>query len=490
MEKISRIGFLPGTLALWVVGNLRGKDLTRFLLIVAVSLAVAGPARARAEETANAIVRDEQGRQLIPGGFVALESVRYTPDDYRRMVRMGANFQVIRMPLGEIGGWSGVAAKPDALAQFDAMVRMGREAGLRTVFKLVVYGIRPFGNEQWDELWRNTNGRQDALVAAWAKIWTRYRDEPSVFGYDLLNEPQRGLDLDYARTQRERHLPLLRRLSDAMHQINPGKWALYQPLLRKPEDQWAPGKNPVVAIEEAFGRERIIYAPHLYQMDLAVIKPMLDDFEQQAALAKAPLWLGEWGSPTRSTTDGNPAEQARFTKVYQFTANELDTRGIGAIKAWFCGTRSTIPVKGSPNWMTWAIFSDDSPAGRVERTYITDVLARPRPLVVAGRVGRYANDFAARVLELTLTSDPALGATEIFVPADRHYPRGFRVEIGPGLTLALDPGAATLRPVRAATAIDRDQAAQVRWNDGTQHLQIEKWIGAPQRLTVRILPET
>ncbi len=462
---------------------------TRFLLPLAVGLALAVPARARDEKPAKAIVLDEQGRQLIPGGFVALENVRYTPDDYRRMVRMGANFQVIRMPLGAIGGWAGVAAKPDALAQFDAMVRMGREAGLRTVFKLVVYGIQPFGNEQWDALWRNTDGRQDALVAAWTKIWTRYQNEPSVFGYDLLNEPQRGLDPDYARTQRERLLPLLRRLTDAMHRISPVKWALYQPLLRKPEDQWAPGKNPVVAIEETFGRERVIYAPHLYQMDLAVIKPMLDEFEQQAALSKAPLWLGEWGSPTRSTTDGNPAEQARFTKVYQFTANELDTRGIGAIKAWFCGTRSTIPVKGSTNWMTWAIFSDDSPAGRVERTYITDVLARPRPLVVAGRVERYGDDFDARIFELTLASDPALGATEIFVPADRHYARGFRIEIGPGLMLAREPGTATLRTVRAATAADRDQAAQVRWDDGTQHLKIGKWIDAPPRLTVRILPE-
>jgi len=45
---------------------------------------------------------DEQGRQLVVGGFVALENIRYTEDDYRRMVRMGANIQVIRMPVAPL----------------------------------------------------------------------------------------------------------------------------------------------------------------------------------------------------------------------------------------------------------------------------------------------------------------------------------------------------------------------------------------------------
>ena len=39
-------------------------------------------------------IRDEQGREIVPGGYVAITedgkgTIRYTPDDYRRMVRMG-----------------------------------------------------------------------------------------------------------------------------------------------------------------------------------------------------------------------------------------------------------------------------------------------------------------------------------------------------------------------------------------------------------------
>jgi len=458
------------------------------LAVLAVSLLLVTQDWVNADPPSTKPVLDDTGRQLIPGGFVVIESVDYTPEDYLRMVRMGASFQVIRVPLGKVGGWRNTTVDEQYLKRFDTLVRLGKAAGLRTIFKLVVYGIRPFGEEQWDALWRNTGGSQETLAAAWRRIWVRYQDEPSVFGYDLLNEPQRGFDRDYERCQRDYLLPLLRRLTDALHKISPSKWALYQPLLRKPEDQWAPGKNPVVAIREPFGREHIIYAPHLYQMDLSVIGPMLEDFEVQADLSHAPLFLGEWGSPTRATTDGDPAEQARYTKVYQATVNALDARGIGGIKAWFCGARKPIPVRGSTNWMTWAIFSDRSPAGRIERDYITDVIVRPRPLAVAGRLENYGTDFATMRFEMALRPDPTLGATDLFVPADRHYPTGFQLEIGTGLTMALDPGATTLRTVRVNTPADRIQADQVRWDGQRQQLTLEQWKGNPTRVSLKVYP--
>ncbi len=443
----------------------------------------------KAETSLGRIIPDEQGRQLVPGGFVALENVRYTPDDYQRMVRMGANFQVIRMPMKHVGAWPGIDADPEALEQFDAMVRMGKDAGLRTIFKLVVYGIRPFGEDQWNDIWRNNDGTQERILAAWRNIWIRYKDEPSVFGYDLLNEPERGLNEDYEQCQTDDLLPFLRRMTDVMHGISPEKWVLYQPLLRKPEDQWNHGKNPVVAINEPFGRDRIIYAPHLYRMELPLIKAILDDLQRQAEISKAPLLLGEWGAPTRANTDGNPTEEARYTKVYQDTVHEMDTRGIGGIKAWFCGARTPIPVKGSTNWMTWAIFSDKSPAGKVERKYITDVIARPRPLVVAGRLLDYRNDFAVTRFTMTVETDPKTGATEVFVPAERHFPRGFRVEIGEGLILAVGPKASEFRTIRAVTSDDTEQAGLVGWDDKNQRMVVERWVGEPKKVTITVSPE-
>ena len=200
------------------------------------------------------------------------------------------------------------------------------------------------------------------------------------------------------------------------------------------------------------------------------------------------MLLGEWGSPTRATTDGNPVEQARYRKVYQVTVNELDARSIGGIKAWFCGARKPIPVPGSTNWMTWAIFSDKSPAGRVERKYITDVIVRPRPLVVAGRLKQYGYDFTERRFEMIVETNPGLGSTEIFVPAERHYPQGFRAAIGPDLTLVHTPHALKLATERAAGPTHREQARLVSWDDDSQRLSIQKWLGNAQPLTLTILP--
>lgn len=73
-------------------------------------------------------------------------------------------------------------------------------------------------------------------------------------------------------------------------------------------------------------------------------------------------------------------------------------------------------------------------------------------------------------------------------PAERRYPRGFRVEVGPDLTLAHDAGASTLRTVRAADSTAREQARQVRWDDNRQLLLIAQWVGKAQEMTVRVLP--
>ncbi|RME93456.1 MAG: hypothetical protein D6766_08185, partial [Verrucomicrobia bacterium] len=171
-------------------------------------------------------------------------------------------------------------------------------------------------------------------------------------------------------------------------------------------------------------------------MNTNVIPMMLDSLQRQAVLSRAPLLLGEWGPPTRADTDANHREQRRFTEVYRFTANQMDHRGIGGIKPWFCGTRRMVRLPGAKQPVTWAIFSDSSPAGRDERKYLTDVLARPRPLVVAGRLEDFGYDFSTRTFGMKLRTRPALGASEIFVPAERHYPGGTRVAFADGLVLA------------------------------------------------------
>ncbi len=460
-------------------------SISKLLLLVVLALTPLATSAAPAAH----FIPDERGRELVPGGFVAITEdrkgvIRYTPDDYRRMVRMGANFQVIRLSLGRLGGWPGDKGDPDYPAQFDEMVRMGREAGLKTVFKLVVYGVKGFDTEEWEALWKNTNGSQDALLEAWRKVWIRYKDDPSVFGYDLLNEPQRGLDPDEQRCVRESLLPTLRRLADAMRVVSPDKWAFYQPLFRDTGN----GVGPFTPMQESLGRDRVIYAPHMYTTDMKTMKQTLDRYEREAGLSKAPLLLGEWGPSVALTVDSDPAKQASYTRAYQMTAGDLDRRGIGGIKAWFCGSRSPLENKKSKTKYTWAIFSDTVPVGKIERKYLVDPLARPRPLVVAGRLDGFGFNFATRTLEINLQPDAKLGGTEIFVSADRYYPAGFRVEIGAGLVMALKPEDKQLQVVSSVNDSDRNQARSIRWDAGKLHLIIEKWEETTPRLAMKIGP--
>ena len=444
-------------------------------------VATAGPA-AR-------FIPDENGRELVPGGYVAITEdskgvIRYTADDYRRMVRMGANFQVIRLSLGRLGGWPGTKADPGYPAQLDEMVKLGREAGLKTIFKLVVYGIRGFDTTQWDALWKNTNGSQDALLEAWRGIWIRYKDDPSVFGYDLLNEPKLGLGPDERRCVGENLMPTLRRLIDAMHAVSPGKLALYQPLFRDAGQ----GVGPFTPMTESIQRDRVIYAPHMYTTDLKAMRATLDRYEREAALSGAPLLLGEWGPSVALTVDSDRNRQEFYTKVYQQTASDLDRRGIGGIKAWFCGSRSPLENRKSNTKYTWAIFSDSSPTGKIERKYLIDPLARPRPLVVAGRLDDYRFNFDTRTLDVTLKPDAKQGGTEFFVSADRFYPAGFHIRIGEGLVMEWKPAGGGLHVVHGAEANDRKQADQIRFDEKNLRLIVEKWVTPPPSLALKIIP--
>ena len=426
---------------------------------------------------------DEQGRHFIPHGFVTVTEdgvgpVYYTLKDYERMVRLGANFQVIRLRLGKLGGWPGYELQNDYLEQLDNMVNLGKKVGLKTCFKLTVYGIEGF---RWDDLWCNKEN-QELLINAWKVIWERYKNESSVIAYDLINEPYRGSIESYEVCERDYLVPLYRRLIDEMHAISPDKYAFYQPLLRDKDDPNRP-EDPFVEMKTPINRERIVYAPHIYEYNLERIKPTLDRYQREAALSNARICIGEWGPSTSREADTDLDEQHRFRKIYVATAKELDARGIGHVKAWFTGSR------GWHSGNTWSIFRDDAAVGTVERKYIVDVIARPRPLVIAGRIERYGFNFATREFEMTFIPNSTLGPSEIYVPVNRHYPDGFQlvyITTNSKLTLAYDENSPTgFRVIERSGEVNPEL---FRWDAETLHIIVERWTGGEETATLKILP--
>ncbi|MEO7598188.1 MAG: hypothetical protein ABIV50_04610, partial [Opitutus sp.] len=89
-------------------------------------------------------LRDKTGRQVVARGFVVVTNdggggVTFGADDYTRMVRMGANYQVIRLELARLSSVPGARLDENYLLKLDTLVALGRKAGMETVFKMTGY---------------------------------------------------------------------------------------------------------------------------------------------------------------------------------------------------------------------------------------------------------------------------------------------------------------------------------------------------------------
>ena len=434
-------------------------------------------------------LRDEQGRHVIPRGFVVNTNdgggeVFFDSDDYTRMVRMGANAQVIRLELGKLSNFPGGKLETSYLLKLDSLVALGRHSGMKTVFKMTVYGVDKF---IWEEFWQNKQNEYETYIDAWKVIWQRYASDASVLGYDVVNEPRKlTMDISYTDLTNKYLIPLYQKIIDASQKINVDKKILIQSIfMNKGEgidnNQYAEITNPV-------NRNNVIFAPHIYQNKIDFIKPVMDRFDKESDMLNAPILIGEWGFPTFATTDtlieGNLG-QLKYTELYIRTAEVFDQMGVGSIKAWFLGNRTMQNfLPGGPS--TWSIFSDKTDAGTVERKYITDIISRPFPQTIAGVIQSFLFNFATRTLDIKIKPDNSKGASKIFIGANRHYPDGFSILIDDDFVMYYNPiknvGLETYKCPKNVNPSD------FIWDTQTQKLIILKWPKDSTEINVKIVP--
>ncbi len=387
-------------------------------------------------------LRDESGRHVIPRGFVINTNdhkgeVIFDSDDYVRMVRMGANSQVIRLELGKLSNFPGGKLDQNYLLKLDTLVALGRNSGMKTVFKMTVYGVDKF---IWEEFWLNKNNEHQTYINAWKVIWNRFSNDSSVLGYDVVNEPRKlTMNISYTDLTKKYLIPLYQQIIDDSQKINANKMILFQSIFMNKGE--AIDNNQYAEIKFPINRKNIIFAPHIYQNKIDLIKPVMDRFDKESQILNAPILIGEWGFPTFAATDtliGGKLGQLKYKELYIKTAEIFDRMGVGSIKAWFLGNRSMQNfLPGGPS--TWAIFSDEKAAGTVERKYITDIIARPFPQSIAGDIHSFLFNHATRTLDLKIKADNSKGASKIFIGANRHYPDGFSVVINEDLVLFYNP---------------------------------------------------
>lgn len=434
-------------------------------------------------------LRDTQGRHVIPRGFVVNTNdhkgeVFFDADDYLRMVRLGANAQVIRLELGKLSNFPGGQLEAGYLKKLDTLVALGKNAGMKTVFKMTVYGVDSF---VWEDFWQNQQNEHQTYIEAWQVIWKRYVAEPTVLGYDIVNEPRKlTMDISYDDLTADYLIPLYQKIIDACHNINPSKKVLVQSIfMNKGEginnNQYAEVKTPI-------HRENLVFAPHIYQDKIDFIKPVMDRFDKESDLLNAPILIGEWGFPTFAVTDttiSGKLGQLAYRELYIRTAEVFDQMGVGSIKAWFLGNRSMQNfLPGGPS--TWAIFSDKKDAGTVERKYITDIIARPYPQTIAGDIKSFLFNHATRTLDVTIKPDNGKGTSTLFIGANRHYPDGFSIVIDDDVVLFQNPiKNAGLEVYKCPKDFDPQNLV---WNPVTQKLMVLRWPKDKEEVKIKIVP--
>ncbi|MGQ1783656.1 cellulase family glycosylhydrolase [Saccharicrinis sp. GN24d3] len=430
-------------------------------------------------------LRDAHGRHVIGRGFVVVtNNTFFSEDDYTRMVRLGANYQVVRLELGKLGDFPGASLDPNYLLKLDTLVQLGANAGMNTVFKMTVYGVKEFS---WEKFWVNEDKVHEKYLDAWKVVWNRYKNISAVVGYDIVNEPRKlAMDISYDDLTNQYLIPYYQRLIDTSQKINPDKYCLVQSIFMNKGE--AINGNQYAEFSSPIKRKKILFAPHIYQNQKELVKPTLLRFEKESKILKAPVFIGEWGFPTFSRTDSTMSGrlgQLNYMDFYIRTAELFDSLGINTIKAWFSGNpRMQNFLPGGPS--TWAIFTDKHAVGTAERKYITDIIARPYPQSIAGDIQSFKYDFATRSLDVFIKSDNSKGVSKIFVGANRHYPDGFTVVINDSFILCHNPLKTTgLDVVKMDIG---SNPADVCWNSARQQLMIQKWPVDNNDVHLRIIP--
>ncbi|WP_084960670.1 cellulase family glycosylhydrolase [Thermoactinospora rubra] len=445
----SRLGFRPG-----------------FRLVVAavtVTAVLAGgvaSATRSAPERVGHFLTDERGRTLVLHGFNTASSAKGTPDglpelteaDVEREYRdMGTNF--VRFLLQ----WRAVEPSPGVydtkyLDKVAERVRWYAKRGYHVLLDMhqdlwgnhitptgqagngapawathldglpvatdhwtwELYYLEPGVIRAFDHFW-NTTGEHPELMdhyaAAWKAVAARFKDEPAVIGYDLMNEPWGG-SVQGAAFESGPLAELYRRCVAQIRSVDRDGWIFLEP--QAVGVNWGlPSALP--PIEDP--SRRIALAPHVYPLPLDLgggyegearewtdrtLGWWRDNVLRLAERMDAPVVLGEFGlDMTR------PGASEVVERILDLT----DEMGIG--RAYW-----------SRDPGSWGPYSESGTAGP-----LVGVMARPYPRAIGGVPTRVDWDPAARALTVEFEANGS-GPTEVYLPAD-DFPRGGRASTGP-----------------------------------------------------------
>jgi endoglycosylceramidase len=382
-------------------------------------------------ETGYVPLFDEAGRQIILHGtaYSGMEFgwFDYQPADFAQIAGWG--FDVVRLPIGwaylepEFGSWDD-GYLTDVV---DRVVGYAHDAGLRVILDMHQWhwctDAGGCGMPNWTcadyaglpqpESWILASGDffqhpdyLDEFVAAWDRVAAYFADDERIWAFELWNEPLAGARSLPWFCENQLFRPLFERLIAAIRAHDQHAYIVIEPAVT---NQWG---FPYVM--KSLPDDRLVYAPHLYPLFTSIgqqgyvfpksyLQFLIDKAQREADAAALPFLLGEWGMSAQAERVGDYVTDVT-AMLDQLLAHDI----------------------------FWNYARDDNngllnPDGS-EKTVFLDALSRPYPTATTGRLVSFGFDPATRVFRMDFTnSDAGPPATEIYVPAARHYPNGFAV---------------------------------------------------------------
>jgi len=184
--------------------------------------------RAASPRQIETLVADLLGQDGAVGFWRDFRNTFITADDVALIARAG--FDHVRLPINwRVLATADGAWREDGFALVDRLIGWCRAAGLLVLLDLHGAPGGQTGTNIDDSLGRPElfmdERNADLTVALWREIARRYRDEPAVLGYDLLNEP---LPNEWQHRFPDQLVALYRRLTAAIRSVDPDHLIMYE----------------------------------------------------------------------------------------------------------------------------------------------------------------------------------------------------------------------------------------------------------------------
>jgi len=241
---------------------------------------------------------DEYGKKIGSYYFDKMLDNYLREEDIKFMKDIG--FNSIRVPINYRhfeDDFEPFKYKESGFKRFNKLLKLAKKYELYLIIDL--HSAQGFQNEDWHSdnytgkalLWEYKHF-QDRCIAFWKEITRRYKDEPAIAGYEIINEPVAENPKPLNRLYREATKEI--RKIDKRHIIflEGNRWGQNFEILDEPFDK------------------RLVYTNHFYvqpfymhdlskypakELNIKVIKKIYKKYKDWADRYNVPMWSGEFG---------------------------------------------------------------------------------------------------------------------------------------------------------------------------------------------------